>query len=227
MSPTPAYRLQGVVHGYEGETVLDIPWLELPASSSIALLGPNGAGKSTLLRILALLERPGEGRVEMFGEPAFPRNRRNGRAVRSATDLRREVTLIHQRPVLFSTSVHGNVAFGLRARGLSRSEIDRRVGEALERVGLGGFERRGSRQLSGGEVQRVVIARALAPATPVMLLDEPTTYLDAAFRPLLVEILRQRVDVEGSTVIVATHDEAFAGQVADESIRLDRGCLRG
>ena len=225
MGEISAYRLRDVVHRYGDQLALDVPRLDLAASSAYALLGPNGAGKSTLLRILALLLRPSEGRVELLGRAVYQRGRSARWSNGGPDALRRDVTLIHQRPVLFSTTVFRNVSFGLRARGMPREQAAQRVAEILETVGLGGFSDRHARQLSGGEAQRVIIARALVLATPVLLLDEPTSYLDAAARPLLVELIRNRVREGRATVLVATHDEEFAALVSDEQIRLRRGAL--
>ncbi len=218
MSDAPAFRVRGLRHSYGNGTALELPDLELGAGAVHAVLGPNGAGKSTLLHVLALLLPPTAGQVEILGSTAYPRPS-NGDDLLA---LRRRVTLIHQRPVLLSTDVAGNVAFGLRARGLARDEVQRRVADALARVGLTGFE--GRRELSGGEVQRVVIARALVLATPVLLLDEPLSYLDEDARPLLEALIGER-RAAGATVVMATHDAGFADSVADRRLTLQNGRL--
>ena len=218
MSATPAYTLRRLLHSYGNGPALDVPELELPAGAVHAVLGPNGSGKSTLLHVLALLLPPSAGEVEILGARAYPRAG-NGHGL---LGLRQHVTLIHQRPVLLSTDVAGNVAFGLRARGLGRDEVRRRVSAALARGGLAGFERR--RELSGGEVQRVVIARALVLATPILLLDEPLSYLDEDARPLLVDLIDER-RAAGATVVLATHDAGFADSLADRRLLLRKGRL--
>ncbi|MBT3223729.1 MAG: ATP-binding cassette domain-containing protein [Proteobacteria bacterium] len=206
-----AYRLNSVTHRYKEPVVLDIPQLELESGRIYALLGPNGSGKSTLLQIMALLLRPTTGTVQMLGE------------VTGGLEHRRQVTLIHQKPVLFSTSVFNNVAFGLRARGLAGPELEERVTKALKLVDLVGFAGRTARQLSGGEGQRVIIARALTLETPILLLDEPMSYLDDSSRPLLFDLLRHRCEEHGTTVIVATHDQPFAESLVHELLFLGRG----
>ncbi len=218
MSATPAYRLYDVLHTYGNGPALEVPELTLETGAVHAVLGPNGSGKSTLLHVLALLLPPSSGEVEILGARAYPR-RTGGHGLRA---LRRQVTLIHQRPVLLSTDVAGNVAFGLRARGLGRDEVRRRVADALARVGLAGFQ--GRRELSGGEVQRVVIARALVLATPILLLDEPLSYLDEDARPLLTDLIEER-RADGATVVMATHDAGFADAVADRRWMLRKGRL--
>ena len=213
MSEQLAVRARDLQHRYDNGVVLDIPRLDVPAGEALAILGPNGAGKSTLLQILALLLQPAAGTLDLLGQVA------------SAGDLlalRRQVTLIHQRPVLFNTTVEANLSMGLRERGLPADEIKRRIDGMLARVGLEGFQRRPSGQLSGGEAQRVVLARALVLRTPILLLDEPTSYLDARFRPMLEELLRERSE-QGTTLILATHEESFAGALAHRSVVLESG----
>ena len=209
-----AYRLLGLTARYDKRLALDLPELDLPAGCCTALMGGNGAGKSTLLQILALLRAADSGTVALLGRRATPAD----------LDLRRSVTLVHQRPVLFATTVHGNVAFGLRARNHPRADEARLVQAALAQVGLPDFATRPARQLSGGEAQRVILARALVLQTPILLLDEPTSYLDADVRPLLVDLLRARATA-GTTVIVATHARSFADELADHQVHLDHGTL--
>lgn len=215
-----AYTLNSVIHRYGGRTALDIPELIVPRSRAVALIGPNGSGKSTLLRILALLQAPTAGEMTLLDQPV-PRGT-GGSNGRADARLRRQVTLIHQEPVLFSTSVQANVGFGLKVRGVPRRDIPARVSAALAEVGLAGFEGRRARDLSGGETQRAVLARGLALRTPILLLDEPTTYLDASFRPELEGLLARLRD-SGTTLILATHDEDLARAVAHDTITLSRG----
>jgi tungstate transport system ATP-binding protein len=209
---TLAYQLRDVQARYGGRLALDLPDLDLRAGEACALLGGNGAGKSTLLQLLALLRAPDRGSIHLLDQPART----------SDLDLRRQVTLVHQNPVLFSTTVHRNVAFGLRARSLPRADESARVTAALAQVGLDGFAARPAHQLSGGEAQRVILARALVMRTPILLLDEPTSYLDAEVRPLLVDLLRERT-AAGATVIVATHAEGFASEIAQRQVQLVGG----
>jgi tungstate transport system ATP-binding protein len=217
MNPTPAYRVRALSHAYDGKTVLDIPQLDIPAGEICALVGPNGSGKTTLLSILALLLRPRSGSVLLHGvESADGSDRARQR-------LRRQVTLIHQKPVLFSTTVRKNVSYGLRALGLPAREIDVRVGRALKEFGLNELADRRSRKLSGGEAQRVVLARGLILETPVLLLDEPTSFLDDAFRPLLFDKLRAANHSRGTTILLATHDSKLVSSLAHRVIRMEKG----
>jgi tungstate transport system ATP-binding protein len=213
-------RLRDVRFGWNGAPVLDGLDLDLAAGEVCTLVGGNGCGKSTLLQLLALLRAPDSGTIELLGSPVFPRARRL--LDRPLLELRRQVTMLHQRPVLFDTEVYTNVAYGLRARGLDAAESHRRVAAALERVGLAGFGRRRARELSGGEAQRTVVARTLVTDTPVLLLDEPFSYLDADARPLLVDLVSERRR-RGHTVVVATHDPAALGEAVDRTVLLEGG----
>jgi energy-coupling factor transporter ATP-binding protein EcfA2 len=144
-------------------------------------------------------------------------------ADRTGQQLRRQVTLIHQKPVVFSTTVRKNVSYGLRALGLPAREIDMRVGRALKEFGLSELADRQSRRLSGGEAQRVVLARGLILETPVLLLDEPTSFLDDSFRPLLFEKLRAANHSRGTTIVLATHDSRLVSSLAHQIIRMEKG----
>ena len=121
-------ELRDVRHRYEGRVVLDFEQFALPKTGVVALVGHNGAGKSTLLRLLALLEAPTEGRVLWDGSVVAPRQR---------TALRRRVTLVEQRPVLFRGTVRDNLEFGLRVRDIRHSAANGIIGEVVERLGLG------------------------------------------------------------------------------------------
>ncbi len=224
MSEQLAIRARALRHRYDNGVVLDVPQMDVPAGQALAVLGPNGAGKSTLLQVLALLLEPTEGTLVLRGESALEGGRWTGNG-RLLTQ-RRQVTLIHQKPVLFRTTVGANLSMGLRERGLAAGEIEARVEQTLTRVGLEGFARRPARQLSGGEAQRVVLARALVLETPILLLDEPTSYLDARFRPMLEELLRERSE-QGTTLVMATHEESLADALASRTITMENGHVIG
>jgi thiamine transport system ATP-binding protein len=186
-----------------GETAaLDRVRLEVAEGEVVTLLGPSGSGKSTLLRVIAGLQRPDSGRVLLAGAD-----------LAAVPPYRRGIGLVFQERALFHhRDVFGNVAFGLRMRGATRDEIERRVREVLELVGLSGYERRAVATLSGGEQQRVALARALAPEPRVLLLDEPLGSLDRRLRDRLLEDLERVFDSLHVTALYVTHDrgEAFA-----------------
>ena len=219
---TPACRLHDLAFAFGELLVLTGVDLELAPGEVSALVGSNGCGKSTLLQLIALLLRPDRGSVELVGQPVHPRPRRL--LDPELTTLRREVTLLHQRPVLFDDQVAANVAFGLHARGVPGPEVRERVERALSRVGLDDFGRRPARALSGGEVQRVVLARALVLETPVLLLDEPFSYLDGDARPLLLELVAEARD-RGAAVLISTHDPGAVASLTRRVLRMTDGRL--
>jgi thiamine transport system ATP-binding protein len=192
----------GVRVTFAGHAAVDGVHLRAADGETMAVLGPSGCGKSTLLRVLAGLQRPDAGRVLL-----------GGRDVTGTPAHRRGIGLMFQDDALFPhRDVGGNVAFGLRMAGRPRMEIDRRVAELLELVGLGGWERRPVGPLSGGERKRVALARALAPEPRVLLLDEPLGSLDRPLQERLLEELEELFERLELTVVYVTHDvaEAFA-----------------
>jgi sulfate transport system ATP-binding protein len=187
--------------------------LEVPEGSLTALLGPSGSGKSTLLRVIAGLEEPDVGCVEISGA--------------NATKLpaqKRGVGFVFQHYAAFKhMTVRNNVAFGLKIRKRPKEEINRRVDELLELVHLGGFADRYPAQLSGGQRQRMALARALAAEPSVLLLDEPFGALDARVRKELRLWLRRLHDDVHVTTIFVTHDQEEAMDVAEQIVVMNDG----
>jgi sulfate transport system ATP-binding protein len=187
--------------------------IDIPAGSLTALLGPSGGGKSTLLRIIAGLERPDAGTVEIGGSDstALPPQQRN-------------VGFVFQHYAAFKhLTVARNVAFGLEIRRRPRAEINRRVRELLELVHLEQFANRYPAQLSGGQRQRMALARALAVEPEVLLLDEPFGALDAQVRKELRDWLRRLHDEVHVTTVFVTHDQEEAMEVADKIAVINNG----
>jgi sulfate transport system ATP-binding protein len=192
---------------------LDDVSLEVPDGSLTALLGPSGSGKSTLLRIIAGLEEPDSGRVEIHGTDAT-----------AVPPQRREIGFVFQHYAAFKhMTVRDNVAFGLKIRKQPKDRIEARVDELLEIVGLAGYHKRYPNQLSGGQRQRMALARALAVEPRVLLLDEPFGALDAKVRAELREWLRRLHDEVHVTTILVTHDQEEAMSVADHIAVMDHG----
>jgi thiamine transport system ATP-binding protein len=179
----------------------------------VSLLGPSGCGKSTLLRVIAGLQRPDAGTVRFDGED-----------LTSVPTHRRRFGLMFQDYALFPhKDVAGNVGFGLRMQGLDSAEIDRRVGEALELVGLSGWQERKVDFLSGGEAQRVALARTLAPRPRLVLLDEPLGSLDRMLRDRLVVEVREILVGAGIPAVYVTHDHDEAERVSDRTLLMRAG----
>jgi len=214
------YALDNVQQIFENRTVLSIDELTLEAGSSYALLGPNGSGKTTLLHILAFLKSPAKGTLYYKGRPVSWKNI-------SLTPLRRQVVLVDQHPIMFSTSVMKNVEYGLKIRKMNGSERRKYALECLERVGMQDFANRPAHLLSGGETQRVAIARALACSPEVMLFDEPTASVDIENQAVIENIIESIRKERGITVIFSTHKRLEASRLAENKIFLFEGKLTG
>ena len=215
---TCAARLQRLKVSYGNNIVLDLPDLEFDAGRVHVLVGPNGAGKTTLLRVLAGLQHPQAGSVEILGcELSRLRGRERLLAMR-------KVSMCFQKPYLFAASVRRNVEYGLRARRLSRAERDGRVRAVMTSMELTGLEGRNARSLSAGEAQRVSLARVLALQPELVLLDEPAANVDQVVRPRVEQAI---INLAGSgrTVVVATHDPEQAYRLSARVVRLERGML--
>jgi len=215
---TPALRLTGLGRTVAGTMLVADVSLDLGIGDVVALVGPSGAGKSSLLRLLNRLDEPTAGSVAVHGM--------DYRTIAPPT-LRRAVGLVMQRPALFPGTVADNVRYGPRQQG--RRLDDATVGSLLERVGLAGFGERDVAVLSGGEAQRVSVARTLANEPDVLLLDEPTSALDAAARAGVEQLLRD-VLAGASTgrrvsAVLVTHDVAQAERLADRVATMAAGRL--
>jgi tungstate transport system ATP-binding protein len=209
------YRLESIRKCYGSKVVLDIESLAIVGGRLYTLVGANGAGKSTLLSILAFLSPPTAGEI-------FYAGRRVDWNRGSVEEQRRKVTLLHQSPYLFGGTVHDNVAFGLKARGIQGEEQRRIVEDSLAIVGLQGFRERKARELSGGEAQRVAMARALALKPEVLLLDEPLANIDRETAGFLETVIAS-LPARGTTVVMTTHDPDRPERLNGESIFLEGG----
>jgi tungstate transport system ATP-binding protein len=190
---------------YRKRTVLDVPSITVESGQTYALLGASGAGKSTLLRVLGLLEAPTAGRVLLDGR----------RASRRSLATRRRIAAVFQKPYLLRGTVGANVSYGLRLRGIRGRESATRVADALDSVGLSGWEKRSALTLSGGEAQRVALARALVLKPELLLLDEPLSYMDPLLKRGLTAEFAQILASVDVTAIYVTHDQDEAAVVAD------------
>jgi iron(III) transport system ATP-binding protein len=201
---TPGLRLRGLRKSFgEVAAVADLD-LEVPEGATCALLGPSGCGKTTTLRLIAGLEQPDAGTVEIGGEQvAGP-----GRSVPAE---RRRIGMVFQDYALFPhLDVAGNVGYALGRRP-DREKVE----AALATVGLGGLGKRNPHELSGGQQQRVALARALVAGPRAVLLDEPFSNLDASLRARVRDEVRQILDQLGVTSVFVTHDQEEALSVAD------------
>ena len=194
---SPLLQLSNLLVRREGRVVLNIQSLSVQKGEVLALVGPNGAGKSTFFLVLARLLKADQGHI-LF----------NGRAVDSFPDLeyRRQIALVLQEPLLMDMSVYENASLGLKFRGKSKVEIETRVNHWLDRLGVAHLVHRPARKISGGEAQRVSLARAFVLQPDLLLLDEPFTALDSPTRLRLLEDLKAVLAETQMTAIFITHD---------------------
>ncbi len=209
----PRLQVIDLTRRYGELVALDHVTFEVADEEIMVILGPSGSGKSTLLRLIAGLEPPDEGRVLL-----------DGRDLGGVPPHQRHIGLMFQEFALFPhLNVFENVAFGLRMQRLPEHEIRERVHALLSQVGLSGYERREIHTLSGGEKQRVALARSLAPRPAMLLLDEPLGSLDRALREQLMGEIREILKAERMTALYVTHDQSEAMAVADRVLILHRG----
>ncbi len=201
-------RLHAVSYIVGGARLIDDLTLQIDAGPISVVLGPNGAGKSLLLRLCHGLIQPSAGEI------AWQRPDR----------ARQAQAMVFQKPVMLRRSVAANVAYALAVRGIDRSECRRRTAAALERTGLIDLAGRPARALSGGEQQRLALARAWAQEPEVLFLDEPTASLDPAATRMVEDIVRT-IHAQGTKVVMTTHDLGQARRLADDILFLHRGRL--
>lgn len=210
----PLLRLDHLSRQVGDKTIIDNINLEVNSGELIAVIGPSGAGKSSLLRLLNRLDEPTGGTVYLNGQ--------DYRQI-APRDLRRHVGMMMQAAHLFPGIVAENLRFGPRQQG--QALTDAAVARLLEQVGLSGFADREVTHLSGGEAQRVSLARTLANHPELLLLDEPTSALDDRAERGIEELLRQIFQEEGLTALMVTHDTAQAERIANRAIFIEAGAL--
>ncbi len=198
-----------VVMNYGEKEVLKQITFSIHRGEIFTFIGPSGSGKTTILRLIDLLERPTAGRI-LIGETDTTSLRE-----RDKVALRRKMSMVFQKPAPLRGSVSDNVAMGLRFRNTDEREILVRTSEALEKVGLGGYEERKAGTLSGGEMQRVAIARAIATRPDVLLLDEPTANLDPVSTEGIENLIITLNERFGMTIVLSTHDMVQGQRLAD------------
>lgn len=212
MRDTPSIlplAIEGLVFEAGGRHLIDGVSLELPRGGLTAVLGPNGAGKSLLLRLCHGLLVPTGGSIRWSGGMGGGTRRH---------------AMVFQKPVMLRRSARANVVHALAATGVTGRERNERADQALERFGLSGLADRPARLMSGGEQQRLAIARAWALRPEVLFLDEPTSQLDPGVTRQIEQMLAA-LAAEGVTLVMATHDLGQARRLADRVLFLDRGRL--
>jgi len=207
-------QVENLVIRRGGVTVLDLPRFTIGTEEKVAVIGPNGAGKSSLLLGLACLIEREQGTIRFQGDEVTPRRE---------NDYRRRIAMVFQEPLLFDTTVLDNVAEGLRIRGVGRSEARHRAMESLELFKVPHLAERSAHKLSGGEAQRVSLARAFAFMPRLILMDEPFSSLDLPTRIALAEDLGRILHESRTAALIATHDRIEALRVVDRLVVIDGG----
>jgi tungstate transport system ATP-binding protein len=192
-------EVRGLRRKYGSAEILKGIDLDVVLGDVFVTIGPTGAGKTTLLRLIGLLDRPTSGSISFGGREVVD-------AEKARLDVRRRMAMVFQKPAVFNASVFDNVAYGLKVRGRKEPGLRTEVMNALETVGLSGYEKRNARTLSGGETQRVALARAMVVQPELLLLDEPTANLDPVSTSNMEKLILDVIRKSGMTVVMSTHD---------------------
>lgn len=212
------YKIENLKRIYGERTVLNIKNLTIKAGKVYSLTGPNGAGKTTLLKILSFLGNPSCGSIEFLGEKVSYNKKQ-------LLSLRRRVVQLDQSPIMFSGTVAENVSYGLRARGISKTEMTKTVDEMLTLVGMKKFLDHDAQRLSGGETKRVALARALAINPEVLICDEPSANVDNENQEMILDVLAKMNNERGTSIIFSTHYLAQSHRLAHHNLLLQNGVL--
>ncbi len=201
------FKIEHLTHVYEDRTILNISSLSFEENKIHAITGPNGSGKTTLCNILGLLLKPTTGKIWYQGEMVYENGGLSER-------LRKKITMVHQNPFLFHTTVEKNLAYGLKLRNYPRSQRKQKIEEFLKIMGIEYLRHQQGTRLSGGEVQRVAVARALAIDPEVLILDEFTANVDRNYVKITEGVIQDVFRKKNITIFLVTHDENQAFRVA-------------
>ncbi len=200
-------EIQQITKSFENDVVLAGISETIKKGEIFTIIGPSGQGKTTLLRILGLLEKPSSGQILLDGQPICD--------LPDAHPIRRRIGMVFQNPVVFRETVFDNIALGLRFRGVPEDVIREKVCMKLGEIGLCDYADRMARTLSGGEKQRIALARVLITEPDILILDEPTANLDPLSTQVIEKLIRHYNKEQGTTVILSTHDLMQGQRIAD------------
>lgn len=213
---TAQYFLSKIIFSYADKTVLNIEQQSFTARQITALLGNNGAGKSSLLGLLAFTLLPQSGNIEFADQPVSKKN---------IATIRRSVGLVQQNPYLVTGNVIKNIELGLKFHGIKSSERQHRVANILSLLKIEQLAHYPAKSLSGGEAQKIAIARTLVLDPEVILFDEPFTYLDKVFIRELEQLIKHLRDDQQKTIIFTTHDQSQAKRLSNNIFNITDGFL--
>lgn len=210
------FGIKNLIKIYSEKKVLDIGELDLAEGRITGIIGPSGAGKSTLLYILNGLEKATSGKI-IF----------DGKELKGAPDIetRRQMSMVFQKPTVFNTSVYENMAYSLKLRGINKKDIRDRVLELAKLIGLEDKLPRKAVTLSGGEAQRLSLARAIIHKPKVLLLDEPTANLDPANVAMIEKLVIHAKTEYRTSIVVITHNMFQARRISEKLVFLLNGCI--
>ncbi len=204
--------IQNLKQCHGKKEVLYIPQMEFCEGKVYGIIGPNGSGKSTFLRLIAGLEQPISGTID-YNE----KNIKQGSV--------KDVTYMEQKPYMLKRSVYENIAYPLRIRGEEEAAIRNKVNALMDQLELRALEHQNAKSLSGGEAQKVALARAMVFEPALLLMDEPTANLDQKTRKLIENMIRQRHKDPHRITIMVTHDDLSEQKIFDEIIHIEEGKL--
>jgi tungstate transport system ATP-binding protein len=210
-------KLENITVDFDGIRALDDVSFTINTGEMFSIIGPNGAGKTTALRVIAGLLEQTEGALLFHDRVILEANRQ---------DLRRQAPMVFQKPTLFNTTVFKNVAYGLRIRGVAETEVQRTVADTLDLVQLRNLQDRNARNLSGGEQRRASLAMAIALDTEMLLVDEPTAYLDNESSEIVEAVLKRLNKERATTIVMVTHNFLQAEVLANRAAILHYGSIK-
>ena len=217
----PFLQLEGIQVARGGKVVLEVPDLKALAGQITVVFGENGAGKTTMLMAAAGLLDLKSGRVKLFGQPFH-----QGRAP-APKSLRQKSAFVFQDPYLFRRSVQKNLTYGLKIRGVAKTQRRERAEAVMQQVGISDLAGRPANDLSGGESKLVALGRALVLDPQVLFLDEVTASLDDSAREQVLALIASLASERGKSILMATHLEGIAERLKAPSVHLKAGRIAG
>lgn len=203
-------RIEGLIKHYHQKEVLNIPTLNIKSDTILGIIGPNGAGKSTLAKILAGVDAISSGLITYDG------NTFN-------TDILQQITMVFQKPYLFRTSVFNNIAYPLKIRKINKEAIHNEVNKVIEEMEISDISRQNAWTLSGGEAQKVALARALIFKPRLLLLDEPTANIDPSSIVTMERMISKAHSENNTTIIIVTHNIQQAKRLCTDVLFMNKG----
>lgn len=203
-------QVRSLIKHYREKVALNIDQLTIGSGSLLGIIGPNGAGKSTLARLIAGVDNPSSGTIAYDGETMNP-------------SLQQHVTIVFQKPYLFRSTVFNNIAYPLKLRRVNKTEIADRVHRTIRELEIEDISHQNAWTLSGGEAQKVALARALVFRPRLLILDEPTANIDPASILTMERVIKRTHQEENTTIIIVTHNLPQAKRLSSDILFMNKG----